>query len=1401
MSRTKLKQRVQEKLTTIQEHRDEIVQFLDGVVREANSVAQNLTSVSDKSKFQTKYRSTMQSLEEHLNTLFLIKASLPGEDGGSESSECDEDEDELPGDDLGRTGSRNNSLLSPTPDHDSLDRNSPDTGSKGSAQPSAKYSKESSGRKHGGQIDSDDPEVKSEDLTCKKAELNIKDEQYVREQPKKDIERCNEGAETRSTEPLPVGAMASEGEPQIPKEQYTRPETELPEPELDQAKVTTDLPNLTGPAFQTHSAVPETGQQFEPVVSDPSQYLATPASTVESSPESLAKPVEQRPSTPPSYQSNEEPLVLPPPFGTRRFRREKRNISGKEASINMIMDSLNIRRDALEAVNQVKEALSAGKGGSIAASDISQASASSGLGPRTQKMSRSCVSLKSTGNASATSSFNPDYGLGPNIPSLTFQDGDEVNVVLLEVVTPSMFWVRPAGAEPDSLLEAMSVYYGKILNKNGLGSEPKVGTVCAARFTQDDMWYRAKIVGVTPDQNVSIHECQSEIDQSSGPHISPVDRFVVEVMYIDYGNQEKISENRLWQLTPEFSQMPVQAFCCALARVLPLDEHKWMMASHMLYAYNTTTLTGILSTEPGCPVLLLDLKIPGADSTFSNYLVAHNVARPVSNSEIAKTFLGVDNVGGDPGPADFLEAVKSMSPKMNNSEASLVQSVSRGSSVPAFDVGESGAKGQSQPLNDLQKGAVKVQSSDSNNERSNTPSTDEWKNTQADGSLDNLLDEALAGEDDSREASHEMKLSGEEPKSPISEKLEELSKCASSPEGGLDEGAPDGWLTLSFGAPSEELKKRELQIPRNGYIQFMMSHINNPGDFYVHLVDQRTSEILDQLNKDLNHEYKGYMKSMMGRYFEDQYTPTVKSLCCACFTKDNTYYRASVLEIRKVIKGVRRAGTNRQRLRQPKEQEEKYEVRVLYFDFGNIEWVPGSKVYPLTHRFWNIPVQAVHCTLANVRPTGINGRWSESATSVFEMKTGFEKSFLGYVIEDGEVVTEPIPLAILDLTDETWINTLLVEKNFAVAHLVENGTGDEYEDADEVEKLKNWDPMEEDYLSERNSLMVDVDDASVALTGYKSENSQRPCKFYGKTKAGCVRGDRCLFAHVDPSDNGYRAGEKGEAYCLIDTDTIQVPDEDNWMPVAVSAIFNPGRFYVNFPCGTQSFLNREKDDEGYEGSSHLPSSHRETLEMMSESLNEHYCKIIRRDRQLMGLAPGEIIAAQFSEDTSWYRAKVLDADTDSRTVEVFYVDFGNSEWISEDRVRLMEPQFLHMPFQAIECFLSNVEPIDGLAWSKESRDYFQKLVDGKRLFAHVISKNLNGVLRLDLYDTENEEDIYINKHLVQSGYARNVDPTATESPGSTDSGRPRSRMSSRSSVSGGKKRYSGSDVIEVYMPG
>ena len=42
--------------------------------------------------------------------------------------------------------------------------------------------------------------------------------------------------------------------------------------------------------------------------------------------------------------------------------------------------------------------------------------------------------------------------------------------------------------------------------------------------------------------------------------------------------------------------------------------------------------------------------------------------------------------------------------------------------------------------------------------------------------------------------------------------------------------------------------------------------------------------------------------------------------------------------------------------------------------------------------------------------------------------------------------------------------------------------------------------------------------------------------------------------------------------------------------------------------------------------------------------------------------------------------------------QVFFVDYGNSEWTRENHVKRMLPHFLHLPFQALECFLGNVEP-------------------------------------------------------------------------------------------------------------
>ncbi|EDO36079.1 predicted protein [Nematostella vectensis] len=53
--------------------------------------------------------------------------------------------------------------------------------------------------------------------------------------------------------------------------------------------------------------------------------------------------------------------------------------------------------------------------------------------------------------------------------------------------------------------------------------------------------------------------------------------------------------------------------------------------------------------------------------------------------------------------------------------------------------------------------------------------------------------------------------------------------------------------------------------------------------------------------------------------------------------------------------------------------------------------------------------------------------------------------------------------------------------------------------------------------------------------------------------------------------------------------------------------------------------------------------------------------------------------------------------------EVSLVDYGNTAWVPEKCLKRMLPQFLHLPFQAIECLLANAEPAgDDGRWSKEA---------------------------------------------------------------------------------------------------
>jgi len=77
---------------------------------------------------------------------------------------------------------------------------------------------------------------------------------------------------------------------------------------------------------------------------------------------------------------------------------------------------------------------------------------------------------------------------------------------------------------------------------------PKVGELCVAIFSEDDEWYRAKVLTANPNGNCS-------------------------VLFVDYGNRESTQSTKLAQIPAGFETLPAQAHEYALAFVqLSTDE-------------------------------------------------------------------------------------------------------------------------------------------------------------------------------------------------------------------------------------------------------------------------------------------------------------------------------------------------------------------------------------------------------------------------------------------------------------------------------------------------------------------------------------------------------------------------------------------------------------------------------------------------------------------------------------------------------------------------------------------------------------------------------------------------------------------------------------------------------------
>jgi len=137
---------------------------------------------------------------------------------------------------------------------------------------------------------------------------------------------------------------------------------------------------------------------------------------------------------------------------------------------------------------------------------------------------------------------------------------------------------------------------------------------------------------------------------------------------------------------------------------------------------------------------------------------------------------------------------------------------------------------------------------------------------------------------------------------------------------------------------------------------------------------------------------------------------------------------------------------------------------------------------------------------------------------------------------------------------------------------------------------------------------------------------------------------------------------------------------------------------------------------------------------------------------------GDLVAARFSEDGAWYRARIRRNDREAKKADILFIDYGNSESLPWSELRpLTQPQFSVQKLkpQAIDAGLSFLQFPTGADYLSEACKFVEETTAGKELVAIVDFEEKDGTLWITLLGPGKEggEDSSVIAELVSEGMA------------------------------------------------
>ncbi|KAI9802591.1 MAG: hypothetical protein M1833_001665 [Piccolia ochrophora] len=136
---------------------------------------------------------------------------------------------------------------------------------------------------------------------------------------------------------------------------------------------------------------------------------------------------------------------------------------------------------------------------------------------------------------------------------------------------------------------------------------------------------------------------------------------------------------------------------------------------------------------------------------------------------------------------------------------------------------------------------------------------------------------------------------------------------------------------------------------------------------------------------------------------------------------------------------------------------------------------------------------------------------------------------------------------------------------------------------------------------------------------------------------------------------------------------------------------------------------------------------------------------------------GDFVAAKFSEDGEWYRAKIRHNDRENKQAEVLYIDYGNSEKLPWSKLRpLSQPQFStqRLKPQAADAVLSFLQFPTQADYLADAASFIGQMTAEKQLVANV-DYIADGTLYVTLFDPKTSGSLLesFNADIVGEGYA------------------------------------------------